>query len=147
MPLLTLSNAVIVVVPVIITLSLVVAPMFTVEADASVADPGGIVPVYGATAAFVYLIHCQLPPPKLMNSAVSLAAVEMFAAPGRIRLVALCVSVKALENLTHRLMPLLTLSKAVIVVVPLIMTLSLAAPPMFTVEADASVTGVLLCVT
>ena len=46
------------------------------------------------------------------------AAVDMFAAPGKISDVPLCVSVNALENTSHFLTPAATAPKAVIVVVP-----------------------------
>ena len=49
--------------------------------------------------------------------ATSPAAVAMFALPGRIRLVALCVSVNAPTNSRSRLVPAAIASKAVIVVV------------------------------
>lgn len=62
----------------------------------------------------------QLPEPSDKKRPQSPAAVVMFAAPGRIKLVALCVSVSAPENTTYFVMPAAIVPRPVIVVVPVI---------------------------
>ena len=74
-------------------------------------------------------MHTQLPLPKETNVAVSPATVVIFAAPGNIKLVALCVNVKAPVNLTILRVPACIVPKPVIVVVPVTSTkLPVAAP-------------------
>ena len=62
----------------------------------------------------------------------------MLAPPGRMRVVALWVKVKALSNLKNLMMPGLTLSKAVMAVVPVIRRLLERAAPMLVVAAEAT---------
>ena len=64
------------------------------------------------------LRHFQLPDPSEIKRPVSPAAVVMFAAPGRIRLVALCVRIKAPEKVTYLVMPAEIVPRPVIVVTP-----------------------------
>ena len=66
---------------------------------------------YASLASTVYVTHRQFPEPSLRNTATSPAAVVMFAAPGRIRLVALCVSNSAPSNTIVRSIPASTVPK------------------------------------
>src|SRR3990167_745388 len=79
----------------------------------------------------------QFPEPSDMNIARSFAAVVIFAALGRIRDVALCVSVKAPVNLTILQIPSATVPSPVIVVVPVIWIYLPVAAPIFVVVAEA----------
>ena len=74
--------------------------------------------VAGRDAERVKAIHFQLPEPSERMIATSPAAVVILAAPGRIRLVALWVRVKAPEKVSTFLMPAVSVPNPVIVVVP-----------------------------
>ncbi len=95
----------------------------------------------GAPLALVYFVTSQLPLPKEKASNLSLAAVVMLAVPGRMRVVALWVRVKMPENLPFLVTPADMLSKAVMVVVPVMLTLFEAAPPISVVVFEATLTS------
>ena len=77
----------IVVVPLIIT-ELVLAELRSVVVALATVVLGPVIDS-GAPVAFVYEIICQFPLPRYWTTAVSFAAVSMFAAPGKIIEVAL----------------------------------------------------------
>ena len=70
-------------------------------------------------------------------SATSPAAVVMFAAPGRIRLVPLCVSVRMLSNTSRRRVPACIVPSAVIVVVPVTCANGVVTVERSVVDAEA----------
>jgi len=90
-----------------------------------------------AVAAGQYETQRQLPEPSEMTMAVSLAAVVIFAAPGRIRLVALWVRVKAPANLRIFHTPAATVPNPVIVVVPVMLCFKPPTAPRSVVVAEA----------
>ena len=79
----------------------------------------------------------QLPEPRDLKKPTSLATVTIFAAPGKIKLVALWVKVKAPVNLTVLSTPAAAVPKAVIVVVPVTSTKLPVAVAKFVVLAEA----------
>lgn len=120
------------------------------------ADPGAIVEeVYSPTLpaaalsfvavpgtcpvlARVYEVTSQFPEPRETARKQSLAAVVMLAAPGSIRLVALCVSVRDAANRPYLTTPAATVPKLVMVVVPVILTLFVGAAPIAQVPPEAT---------
>lgn len=92
----------------------------------------------GCTDAGSHAVQIQLPDPSDLNIPTSPAEVWMFAPPGRIRVVALWVSVKEPSNWHTRRIPAEMVPSPVIEVVPVISMNSPFAAPMSVVVAEAT---------